>query len=180
MTADARPALCFRTATRADADAIVALVHSAYRGESSRAGWTTEADLLDGQRTDAEEVSTLIVAPDSQIVLCEYGAELVASAHIQKQAESGSFGMFAVRPGRQRHGIGSALLAETERRAREDWGCTSMRLSVITLRAELTAWYERRGYRRTGIVKPFPYGQERYGRPRRDDLRMELLQKPLR
>ena len=180
MTDHARRALRFRTATRADVDAIVALVHSAYRGESSRAGWTTEADLLDGQRTDAEEVRELIAMPDSQIVLCERDARLLASAHIQKQAESGYFGMFAVRPGTQRQGIGSALLVEVERHAREALGCASMHMSVITLRAELIAWYERRGYRRTGLFKPFPYGQERYGQPRRDDLRMELLQKPLR
>jgi len=180
MTDSTRPALRFRTATRADVDAIVALVHSAYRGESSRAGWTTEADLLDGRRTDAEEVRELIAMPDSQIVLGERDTGLLASVHIQKQADSGYFGMFAVRPGAQRLGVGSALLAEAERRAREVWGCASMQMCVITLRAELIAWYERRGYRRTGVFKPFPYGQERYGRPRRDDLRMEMLQKSFR
>lgn len=180
MTDETKPVLRFRTATRVDVDAIVALVHSAYRGKSSRAGWTTEADLLDGQRTDTDEVRELIATPDSQIVLGERDAGLLASAHIQKQADSGYFGMFAVRPGAQRRGIGSALLAEAERRASEAWGCTTLCMGVITLRVELIAWYERRGYRRTGVFKPFPYGQERYGRPRRDDLRMELLQKSLR
>lgn len=180
MTESAAPAKTFRTATVADVNAIVALVQSAYRGESSRAGWTTEADLLDGQRTDPEEVAELIVAPDSRVVLCERAGELLASAHVQKQGDAAYFGMFAVRPGLQTRGIGSALLTETERFARNEWTCRHMQMSVITLRTELIAWYERRGYRRTGIFRRFPYGQERYGQPRRDDLRLELLRKPLR
>jgi ribosomal protein S18 acetylase RimI-like enzyme len=180
MTDNGRPAKTFRAATGADVHAIVALVQSAYRGESSRAGWTTEADFLDGQRTDPQEVADLIAAPDNRLVLCECAGELLASAHVQKQAGTGNFGMFAVRPGAQRQGIGSALLAEAERLAGEEWRCGAMQMSVITLRGELIAWYERRGYRRTGTFGPFPYGQERYGRPRRDDLRLELLRKPLR
>jgi ribosomal protein S18 acetylase RimI-like enzyme len=180
MTDSGKLANVFRAAGIADVKAIVALVQSAYRGESSRAGWTTEADFLDGQRTDPEEVAELIVAPDNCVVLCVHADELLASAHVQKQGEATWFGMFAVRPRMQRRGIGSALLAEAERLAVEEWRCGTMQMSVITLRTELIAWYERRGYRRTGIFRPFPYGQERYGRPRRDDLRLEVLRKPLR
>lgn len=179
MTDSGKLAEAFRAARIADVKAIVALVQSAYRGESSRAGWTTEADFLDGQRTDPEEVAALIVAPDNRMLLCEHSGELLASAHVQKQGETAWFGMFAVRPGMQRQGIGSALLIAAERLAGEEWHCGTMHMGVITLRTELIAWYERRGYRRTGIFKPFPYGQERYGRPRRNDLRLEVLRKPL-
>jgi ribosomal protein S18 acetylase RimI-like enzyme len=171
--------MMYRTASADDVRAIVALVQSAYRGEASRAGWTTEADLLDGQRTDVDEVAALIGASASRILLCEQGGVLLASAHLEKHAATCHFGMFAVRPDRQGSGLGQAMLAEAERMARDEWGCREMQMTVITLRTELIAWYERRGYRRTGVFKPFPYGDARFGLPKRDDLRMELLRKPL-
>jgi ribosomal protein S18 acetylase RimI-like enzyme len=171
--------MMYRTAGADDVRAIVALVQSAYRGEASRAGWTTEADLLDGQRTDVDEVAALIGASASRILLCEQGGVLLASAHLEKHAATCHFGMFAVRPDRQGSGLGQAMLAEAERMARDEWGCREMQMTVITLRTELIAWYERRGYRRTGVFKPFPYGDARFGLPKRDDLRMELLRKPL-
>ena len=58
------------------------------------------------------------------------------------------------------------------------WMLAALRMTVIDVRDELIAWYERRGYRRTGIRKPFPYGDTRFGVPRRDDLRFEVLEKP--
>ena len=171
--------LHFRFATSADVDAIVALTESAYRGDASRAGWTTEADFLDGQRTDAREVAALIARPDSAILLHERGGELLASAHIEKQGEACYFGMFSVQPDGQGVGVGRAVLTEAERIAREQWHCTTMRMTVIDLRNTLIAWYERHGYRRTGEHKPFPYGDTRFGVPKRDDLRFEWLVKPL-
>jgi ribosomal protein S18 acetylase RimI-like enzyme len=87
--------------------------------------------------------------------------------------------MFSVRPGLQGAGIGGQVLAEAERFARDEFGMDVMRMTVIDLREELIAWYERRGYRRTGIKKPFPYGDERFGIPLRDDLRFEVLEKTL-
>jgi len=169
----------FRTANRGDVNAIVALVQSAYRGETSRAGWTTEADLLDGQRTDADEVSALIDGPGSRILLCEQGGALLATAHLQKHARVCPFGMFAVRPDLQGAGLGRAMLAEAERIARDEWHCREMQMRVITLRTELIAWYERRGFQRTGIFGVFPCGDVRFGIPKRDDLRLVVLSKAL-
>ena len=177
--------LRFRAATRADVDAIVALVESAYRGDASRAGWTTEADLLDGRRTGADDVGACIERPGSVILLAEGtdadgDASLLACAHVAVEQGAGYFGMFSVRPTLQGTGIGKALLAEAERLAREDWGLPAMRMTVIDVRDELIAFYERRGYRRTGITKPFPYGDERFGVPKRQDLRFEVLEKNFR
>lgn len=173
-------ALQFRAAMAADVETIVALTESAYRGDASRAGWTTEADFLDGQRTDAADVAALIAREDARIVLAERDGELLASCLLEKQpGGEGYFGMFSVRPDLQNAGIGRALLAEAERIAREEWHCKQMRMSVIDIRESLIAWYERRGYRRTGEHKPFPYGDERFGVPRRNDLRFEWLVKPL-
>ena len=167
----------FRTATAADVPAIVALVESAYRGDSGRRGWTTESELLDGRRTDEAAVAALIGGPDSGILLAEREGRLVASAHVERQGASGYFGMFAVDPAEQGGGLGKAVLAEAERLVRERWQCRAMRMTVIVQRGELIAWYERRGYRRTGEYRPFPYGDERFGIPRRDDLRFEVLAK---
>lgn len=176
--------LRFRTAVPADTDAIVALVESAYRGDASRAGWTTEADLLDGRRTGADEVMSCMERPDSRIVLAEKPGEeaqpeLLGCAHLAAEGGAGYFGMFSVRPGLQGAGIGKALLAEAERVVRDEWRLPTMKMTVIDVRDELIAFYERRGYRRTGVTKPFPYGDERFGIPRRNDLRFEVLEKAL-
>lgn len=169
----------FRAATPRDVDAVVALVESAYRGDASREGWTTEADLLDGRRTGADDVLAQIGRPQSTILLAEQGGRLVACAHVAVEDGAGYFGMFSVAPGQQGGGIGKHVLAEAERIARDDFGMASMRMTVIDVREELIAFYERRGYRRTGIKKPFPYGDARFGLPKRDDLRFEVLEKAL-
>ena len=173
------PVPTFRAATAADIPAVVALVESAYRGESGRRGWTTESNLLDGQRTDAQDVGEAIARADSLVLLAELDGVLVSCCHLEKQDGAAYFGMFAVDPTRQTGGIGKQVIAEAERVARERWGVDRMRMTVIVQREELIAWYERRGYRRTGEHAPFPYGDERFGIPRRDDLRFEWLVKPL-
>ncbi len=176
-------AVRFRPAGPADIEAIVALTELAYRGDASRVGWTTEADLLDGQRTDAAEVAALIANPHVMLLLAERDGQLLASCVLERLADGdacdGYFGMFSVRPSAQGNGTGRALLAEAERVAREEWHARTMRMTVIDVRAELIAWYERRGYRRTGQYRPFPYGDARFGIPKRDDLRFEWLVKDL-
>ncbi|MEU0225427.1 GNAT family N-acetyltransferase [Streptomyces sp. NPDC006284] len=171
--------LTYRDATDADVDAIVALVESAYRGESSRAGWTTEADILQGQRTDPEGVLEVVKSPDSRLLTVERDGVLVACCQLEHRGAHAYFGMFAVSPVLQGGGLGKTIIAEAERRARETWGVTEMHMTVISVREDLIAWYERRGYRRTGETTPFPYGDERFGIPQRDDLRFELLVKSL-
>ena len=171
--------LHFRAATTADLDAIVALVTSAYRGDSSRAGWTTEADFLEGNRIDPDVLRSDIERPGSRVLLAEQDEQLLACAHVSEEDGAGYFGMFSVAPGLQGSGIGKQVLAECERIAREEWRLPAMRMTVIDIRDSLIAFYERRGYIRTGIHKPFPYGDERFGIPLRQDLRFEVLEKDL-
>lgn len=171
--------LAFRAATEGDIPALVALVTSAYRGDASKQGWTTEADMLEGQRIDAEVLRRDIERPRSRILVGERDGVLLACAHVAEEEGAGYFGMFSVRPDLQGSGMGKALLAEAERIAAEEWKLPTMRMTVIDIRDELITFYKRRGYRRTGIKKPFPYGDERYGIPKRDDLRFEILEKPL-
>ena len=173
-------ALQFRTASNDDIDAIVALVESAYRGDASRQGWTTEADMLDGRRTGTDDVIACLQRMRSRIVLAERDSILLACAHVAEEDGAGYFGMFSVVPGLQGGGIGKQVLTECERIARDEWNLPAMRMTVIDIRDELIAFYERRGYRRTGVLKPFPYGDARFGLPTRDDLRFEVLEKDLR
>ncbi|MGA4984062.1 GNAT family N-acetyltransferase [Streptomyces cellulosae] len=179
MGTAADAALTFRDATDADVDALVELIESAYRGESSRAGWTTEADILHGQRTDPEGVLEVVKAPDSRLLTVEREGRIVACCQLEHRGDHAYFGMFAVSPGLQGAGLGRTVIAEAERQAREGWGVTEMHMTVISVREDLIAWYERRGYRRTGRTTPFPYGDERFGIPQRDDLEFELLVKEL-
>jgi ribosomal protein S18 acetylase RimI-like enzyme len=171
--------LHFRKAVPADVQALVELVTSAYRGDASRIGWTTEADFLDGNRIDADVLRQDIARPRSVVVFAERNGELLACAHVAEEDGAGYFGMFSVRPDLQGGGVGKLLLAEAERIAQEDWHLPVMRMTVIDVREELIAFYVRRGYQRTGIHKPFPYGDDRYGIPKRDDLRFEVLEKVL-
>lgn len=171
--------LTFRDATEADVDALVALIESAYRGDSSRVGWTTEADILQGQRTDPEGVRDVVKSPDSRLLTVERDGVVVACCQLEHRGDHAYFGMFAVSPALQGGGLGKVIITEAERYARESWAATEMHMTVISVRDDLIAWYERRGYRRTGKMTPFPYGDERFGIPQRDDLRFELLVKPL-
>ena len=171
--------IAFRDADAGDVPALVALVTSAYRGESSRAGWTTEADLLDGNRIDPDVLRGDIEREHSRVLLASRDGVLLGCAHVAIDNGAGYFGMFAVDPLLQAGGIGKAILAEAERVVRDEWQLPVMRMTVIDLREDLIAWYERRGYRRTGIKKPFPAVDPRFGLPRRDDLRFEVLEKAL-
>lgn len=169
----------FRAATVADVPELVALVESAYRGDDSRAGWTTEADLLDGQRTDPAGVEAVVKDENSRLLVVECEGETVACCQLEHRGTHAYFGMFAVRPTMQGAGLGKVVIAEAERFVRAEWGADEMHMTVIRQRDELIAWYERRGYRRTGRMSPFPYGDERFGIPQRDDLEFELLVKEL-
>ncbi|MEV6774952.1 GNAT family N-acetyltransferase [Streptomyces syringium] len=169
----------FRAATTADVPALVELVESAYRGDDSRAGWTTEADLLDGQRTDPDGVLAVVTDASSILLVVERDGEIVACCQLEHRGTHAYFGMFAVRPALQGAGLGKVIMAEAERVVRAEWGAREMHMTVIRQRDELIAWYERRGYRRTGRMSPFPYGDARFGIPQRDDLEFELLVKEL-
>lgn len=170
----------FRTAAPADAPALVALVNSGYRGESSKAGWTTEADILGGQRTDLEKMLEMIGGEDSTVELAFAGdGALIGCVHLKKEASGSCYlGMLTVDPKRQAGGVGRTMLEYSEKIARA-WGCARMRMTVISVRAELIAYYERRGYAKTGATEPFPENDPRFGLPKVRGLTFAELAKPL-
>jgi ribosomal protein S18 acetylase RimI-like enzyme len=170
--------LSFRPAQLADIPAIVELVNSAYRGETGKQGWTTEADLLDGQRTDEEEITRLLQAEDSMILLCLLDGEILASVHLERHDEGAYLGMLSVNPIWQSLGLGKRLMAETEDIASQQWAAEKMLMQVITLRHDIIAFYERYGYVKTGRTLPFPTS-EKYGIQKVPGLLLEYLEKPL-
>jgi ribosomal protein S18 acetylase RimI-like enzyme len=171
-----------RRAVAADRDRLVALVQSAYRGDAARQGWTTEAHLIDGQRVDPAMMDDLLADDHVDVLVGSIDGDTVACCEVrapQDGGDSASFGMFAVAPSLQGSGLGGRVLAEAERLAAQQMGARRLTLLVIDLREELIAWYRRRGYRLTGERRPFPYDDERFGRPRQQGLAFVVLAKDL-
>ncbi|WP_122465345.1 GNAT family N-acetyltransferase [Brevundimonas lutea] len=172
--------LMIRRASRDDAPALHALIERAYRGEASRAGWTTEADLLDGQRTDREEIAEILADPMRRLLTAWRGGVLIGCVLIADRSGGvGYLGMLSVDPGLQGAGVGGRLVEAAEAALARDFGARRVRMQVIRQREALIAWYIRRGYRPTGETAPFPYGNARFGRPLRDDLAFVVLEKTL-
>jgi ribosomal protein S18 acetylase RimI-like enzyme len=177
------PDLDYRFASSADVTAVVALVESAYRGPDSLVGWTSEAELIGGQRTDPTMITSLLSDHRAHVLLAEEDSVLQVCCELREPQTAGGtayFGMFAVRPALQTGGYGRQVLAEAERIAREEFGAQTLEMTVIRQREALIAWYERRGYELTGERRPFPYGDERYGLPKVPDLEFVTLEKRLR
>lgn len=157
--------IIFKKAEFSDAIQINTLVNSAYRGDSSRAGWTTEADLLGGQRTDPDGIIEMIKAPHSRIELALMGDEILGCVYISEEPNATYFGMLTVNPLFQNKSIGKMLLSRVEELAKES-GKTTIRMTVISSRKELIEYYERRGFKWTGKVEPFPENDPRFGIPK--------------
>lgn len=172
--------ITIRDATSADIPALHALIESAYRGEASRAGWTTEADLLDGQRTDPDDLAGILADPKQALLTAWRGEDLVGCVLIADRGEgTGYFGMLSISPTLQGGGLGRRLVEAAHAALAVRFGARRVRISVFPQRDTLIAWYGRLGYRPTGDTLPFPYGDPRFGLPRRDDLYFLVLERPL-
>ncbi|GAM97062.1 putative acetyltransferase [alpha proteobacterium U9-1i] len=175
--------LAFRRAVFADIPAAHALIESGYRGDSARAGWTHEADYLDGQRTDHEALAEIIDDATQCLILADDGGALVgcvvaADKGVRGEERVGYFGMLTVKPTLQAGGLGRKLIDAAEDHARA-FGATVMEMTVITRRTELIAWYVRRGYSDTDRRAPFPLDDPRFGLPRTRDLEFMVMAKRL-
>ena len=174
------PDLTFRPATFDDVERLQAFVHSAYRGNSARRGWTHEADLLDGQRTDVAALRAMLDDPTYVILLAERGGALAGCVSVTDIGGGLAYlGMLSVDPGRQGEGLGRRLIAAAEAEGRSRFGARRMEMTVIVQRRELIDWYVRCGYAETGETRPFPAADPRFGLPRRDDLAFTVLARDL-
>ncbi len=166
----------YRYATTEDIPEVRSLIEIAYRGPESAKGWSSEAHLLAGERTSIEEITELMEAPDTRFLLAEADGVLVGCVLIEKHGDDGYFGMFSVNPQLQNDGLGKALLAKAEESVRQLWDAKGMTAVVISVRHELIAWYERRGYELTGHREPFPFGE--HTGALRTDFEFVQLRKP--
>ncbi len=172
--------LSIRPAAQADIPLLHALVESAYRGDSARRGWTHEADLLGGQRTDPDALAALIADPRQCLLLAFSGDEPAGCVQVSKVTEGIAYlGMLAVDPARQAGGLGRTLIAAAEDHARRAFGAGTMEMTVIRQRGELIAYYQRRGYALTGEERPFPLADPRFGLPINPDLAFVVLARSL-
>ena len=153
-----------RIATKADIPALNELVNSAYRGEGSKKGWTTEADLLDGIRTSEETLTEMIAKPNAVILVAETDGHLKGCVYLEEQHNTLYLGMLTVMPELQGKGLGAQLLTAAEERAHQ-LGLQKIKITVITVRDELIAWYKRKGFVDTGEREPFP-SNPKFGIPR--------------
>lgn len=166
-----------REAVASDIPALHALIESAYRGETSRAGWTTEADLLAGQRTDPDELAEILSNSKQSMLTAWRDEELLGCVLIaDRGAGTGYFGMLSVRPTLQGGGLGRRLVEAAHAALAERFGARRVRISVFPQRESLIGWYERLGYRSTGEILPFDYGNPRLGLPLRDDLHFIVME----
>ena len=145
-----------RKAERKDLPALLALINSAYRGEVSRQGWTTEADLISGeQRTDLPSLKAVFGQEGSVFFVAEDGGQnLLACVNLQQRKHDLYLGMLSVHPEHQNRGLGKRMLKMAEFHAGHV-GCSRIIMTVISLRVELIAWYKRHGYAETGVRLPF-------------------------
>lgn len=167
-----RVTLSIRTATLPDASQLQPLVQRAYRGEAARAGWTHEADLLKGERIGIDELTALIADPAERLLVAEDDGVPVGCVRVADLGGGLAYlGLLAVEPARQAAGIGRVLIDAAEALARSTFGARRIEMTVIDRRAELIAYYQRRGYAPAG-TRPFPIAVE-------PPLSMMVLEKPL-
>ena len=170
---------------RSDFSEVVRLVNSAYRGDSSREGWTTEAEFLDGQRTDENSLAKELEGKNKKTVLCVRNRkteEIIGTVFLEQFVDEKGpncyLGMLTVKPTMQNSGLGRWILNEVEQHVKH-WGVHRITLGVLNPRHELMAWYERRGFVKNGITEEFPYGQDQFGLPKTKGLHFVMFEKTI-
>ena len=170
--------------TSKDFDEVVSLVNSAYRGDSSRLGWTTEAKYLDGQRIDLQILNEEVQNSNKSLfcLRAEDNLEIIGTVQLEKFEDDKGIGcylgMLTVKPSLQNTGLGKWLMSQAETHAKE-WGARRITLGVLNPRQELMAWYQRRGYRSTGQRESFPVNHDKFGYPKIKDLHFLMFEKTI-
>lgn len=165
-------------AQTADVDEIVTLVESVYRGESSQKGWTTEARLLEGQRVDASMVQEMIANPHSALLVFKDDGKIKACVYLERKNQKAVLGMLSVDVDQQGNKLGQKIIKFSENFIANNWKVASIQIYVLWQREELISWYERRGFKKTGVEKPFPK-DPKFGIPKVKDLHFIEMEKAI-
>jgi GNAT superfamily N-acetyltransferase len=164
-------------ATTADIPALVPLINGAYRGEGGQIGWTNESHLISGARTSPQDLEELLHNPGATILkLTGPDNTILGCVYLQAQGDRLYLGLLSVLPSHQNAGIGKQFLTTADDYARRHH-CTHIHITVISVRTELVAWYERHGFNRTGDFEPFHHG-EKFGIAK-EKLHLAVLEKPV-
>jgi ribosomal protein S18 acetylase RimI-like enzyme len=167
------PQIDIRPATHDDLPALHALIERSYRGTG---GWTNEAHLFDGPRTDLASLAFIIDQPGQLILVATADGVPIASVQVSDAGDgTGYLGLLSVDPGRQSGGLGGRMIAAAEAEARRRFDAVRMELTVIDRREDLLGWYRRRGYAPTGERRALPAGIGELS----SDLHLLVLEKPL-
>lgn len=169
----------FRLAAPPDIDAIVRLVNGAYRPAADATGWIHERDLVAGDRVNAAQVLDAISKPESAVLICSEGSQVVACIHVEREGDCTHIGMFAVLPPLQGSGVGKQMLAYAESYASSTFASKRYVMSVVSVRSELIAFYSRRGYVRIGDAMEYPV-LANAGIPKCDGLQIVMLEKEVK
>jgi len=170
-----------RRAEDRDVPAVAALMNLAFRGVGAAAGWNSEAAYIDGDRTNPEMLrQELRDHPHGAFLVAEDGVGRITGSVMLEPLYRNvwQLGSLAVDPAIQNSGTGRSLLAAAEQWA-QSAGAATIRMKVVNVRDTLIAWYVRRGYVVSVVTEPFPYGDDRFGTPRRPDLSFVVLEKRL-
>ncbi len=163
-----------------EAAALACLVNDAYRATGPVKGWTSEAHLLGGQRIDSNMLREILGRDDSRILQAHLADVLCGCIHLKRASRTEvDLGLFAIRPDLQGLGLGRSVVEHAECWAVTHWDARHAEITVIDLRQDLVAWYRRMGYDFTGERRAFPYGDERFGIPKRSDLTLAVMRKAL-
>lgn len=134
---------------------ITNLVNSAYRGETSKKGWTTEANILEGTRITETELSETLSDANNTILVYQENETIIGTVLLTNKKTELYLGMLTISPELQNSGLGKKLLQAAENFARS-LNLPKIVMTVITIREELIAWYQRNGYSDSGKREPFP------------------------
>ncbi|HEY4617425.1 MAG TPA: GNAT family N-acetyltransferase [Flavobacterium sp.] len=145
-------------ATLGDVSQLNKLINSAYRGESSKKGWTTEANILEGIRTTEEELTKTLENAKNTILKFTENSRIIGCVLLVAKEQELYLGMLTVSPELQNSGVGKKLLQQADIHA-SALGLTRIIMTVISIREELISWYKRHGYVDTGAREPFPVSE---------------------
>jgi GNAT superfamily N-acetyltransferase len=158
---------------------VITLANLAYRATGEGSSWNSEEGLIEGSRLTESSLRKDLAKPGAMLLIWREGAELMGTFYLQpKETDIWYLGLLMVRPGNQNSGAGKELLAAAEAYAKKHGG-KRIRMTVLAVRETLISWYQRRGYRETGVTEAWPYGDDSFGKPLRDDLYFVVLEKPL-